>query len=204
MFILVIHMTCFRESPRVFYSTLQHEYQHQLEFGHDDAATKDDGRGAKQRTTGTLAKHTAGALKGTGHRGRQVAVAADRRRAERAQGRIGHQEHLGDMAQDAREAQRARWVIRMQQQQQQGRPKPTGATGGVNLGEGKEARSRAKAKSDGQPRPSQQSAPLLTTTAIPSSSIRRRDTLCESCAIVVGKATSVVAERKQVSFGAPV
>lgn len=177
----------------VIYPTPQHEYQHQQEFGHD-AAAKDDGRDVKQRTKVTLAEHTAGALKGTGHRGRKVAVAADKRRAKRAQEMIGDQEHLDGRVQDVREAQRVRWVTHMQQKQ----GRPTGAIEGSNRGQGKEVRSRATAIGKGQARPSQQSRPLSTTTAIPSPSIRRCDNRPEGSFIAVGEATSVVADTKQV------
>lgn len=174
----------------------QHEYQHQQEFGHD-AAAKDDGRDVKQRTKVTLAEHTAGALKGTGHRGRKVAVAADKRRAKRAQEMIGDQEHLDGRVQDVREAQRVRWVTHMQQKQ----GRPTGAIEGSNRGQGKEVRSRATAIGKGQARPSQQSRPLSTTTAIPSPSIRRCDNRPEGSFIAVGEATSVVADTKQAFPG---
>lgn len=101
---------------------LQHEYQHQLEYTHDDTeAEADSGElTSRPKTKGTLAKHTSGALKGTGHRGRQVAVAADRRRAERARRREDANLGLdGGTPQDSRAAQRARWVTLMQQKQRE-------------------------------------------------------------------------------------
>lgn len=97
----------------------QHEYQHQQEFGHDGVenspASSAGGAKGARKAKPTLAKHTGGVVKGTGNRGRVVAVAADRRRAERTLRKEEHDSNIEDL----REAQRARWIMQMQHRAQQ-------------------------------------------------------------------------------------
>lgn len=105
----------------------QDEYQHKLEFAHDGnssgnsdqykTSSSGEATGARKKTKTTL--NGSGTLKGTSSRGRTLAVAADRKRAERAlrnEGGIS----LGDNAGDMRDAQRARRVMQMQKQIQEG------------------------------------------------------------------------------------
>lgn len=117
----------------------QHEYQHQLEFAHDGSNTAaaaaagsstpaaGGGRRVRGGDTGGRAINP---VNGTGSRGRKVAVAADRRRAERTlRKEVGvGQDPLDVHGDGAREAQRTRWVMQKQQeieqqQQQQQRPR---------------------------------------------------------------------------------
>lgn len=117
----------------------QHEYQHQLEFTHDGSTTDTissssgrvsrgagGGRGVGRGRGGGRTGSTISSLNGTGTgaRGRLVAVAADRRRAERSLQQGVGQDLLSIHGGDAREAQRTRWVMRMQNEVQQQAPAP--------------------------------------------------------------------------------
>ena len=121
------------------FSHSQHEYQHQLEFTHDGSATDTvaissgrvgsvggaaGGRGAERGRGGGTTRSTISSANGTGTgaRGRLLAVAADRRRAERSLQRGVGQDLLNTHGGDAREAQRTRWVMRMQNEVQQQAP----------------------------------------------------------------------------------
>ncbi|CAM9988272.1 unnamed protein product [Ectocarpus sp. 6 AP-2014] len=147
----------------------QHEYQHQLEFAHDGTSstttttsrTPNSSAGRRGQTLGgggggTSGRGTAGravsSLNGTGARGRKVAVAADRRRAERTLRQGTDQNLLEAHGGDAREAQRTRWVMRMQQdieqapppvRRQQHQDAATGGGGGAQThGGGSQSRAR--------------------------------------------------------------
>lgn len=104
-------------SPWSLCSLHQHEYQHQLEFTHEGSTTSTSTEAVRGGGGGRRgAVRTGRSVNGTGARGRQLAAAADRRRAERGL-RLGVGEDLlGVHGGDAREAQRARWVMRMQEQ----------------------------------------------------------------------------------------
>lgn len=104
----------------------QDEYQHNLEFAHDGINNSNGNSNRKNtnssRTT-DYQKKTAlngtGVLKGTGSRGRKLAVAADRRRSERTL--RNDEEHSGsDKTGDVRDAQRARRIMQLQKQIQEG------------------------------------------------------------------------------------
>lgn len=131
-------------------SLSQHEYQHQLEFTHDGSAIPSSsgrlgrvgggggggeavggrgarrGRGRERERGGGRTESTISALNGTGTgaRGRLLAVAADRRRAERSLQQGAGQDLLNIHGGDAREAQRTRWVMRMQNEVHQQAPEP--------------------------------------------------------------------------------
>ncbi|CAM9851283.1 unnamed protein product [Pylaiella littoralis] len=128
----------------------QHEYQHQLEFAHDGSNTTTTTttgnsspavRGGQRVRAGDTGGKNINPVNGTGSRGRKVAVSADRRRAERTlrqEEGVG-QGTLGASGDDAREAQRTRWIKRKQQeieqqQQQQLRRAADSARGGARSG----------------------------------------------------------------------
>ncbi|CAN0141047.1 unnamed protein product [Ectocarpus sp. 8 AP-2014] len=148
-----------------------HEYQHQLEFAHDGTSstttitttsrTPNSSAGRRGQTLGggrggASGRGTAGravsSLNGTGARGRKVAVAADRRRAERTLRQGTDQNLLEARGGDAREAQRTRWIMRMQQdieqapppvRRQQRQDAATGGGGGAQThGGGNQSRAR--------------------------------------------------------------
>lgn len=119
----------------------QDEYQHALEFAHDGNSNGNSNR-KKTNSSGTTdyQKKTAlngtGVLKGTGSRGRTLAVAADRKRAERTL-RNDSEHSWSDKAGDVRDAQRARRIMQMQKQiQEGGQQQRSASTAGLGCGGG--------------------------------------------------------------------
>ncbi|CAN0184883.1 unnamed protein product, partial [Discosporangium mesarthrocarpum] len=144
----------------------QHEGQHQQEFSHE-ADGDGKGKGGKNNPKGTLVVHTSGALKGTGHSGRKLAVAADRRRVGWGGSDQGNKEgegtgtcpgsRAGESAREDRK-RRAMWIDRMQQQQDRA-AMHLGGQGETSKGAGSSvphSQSRQRRKLPQRPQPHQQ------------------------------------------------
>lgn len=156
-------------------------------------------------------------VNGTGTRGRKVAVAADRRRAERTlrqRERVGQGQDMLDVpGDDAREAQRTRWVMRMQQEmEQQQQPRAAncgrGGTGGGGLSNAAGNRSGTRGRRSSPSSDSVQPLPAPSRTssqALSPSSLRLRHLASgnesETTPSQTGRRSNSTTERKRVSGG---
>lgn len=150
---------------------------------------------------------TGRSLNGTGARGRKLAVAADRRRAERDLKGVG-QDLLDVHGGDARGAQRARWVMRMQEQMGE-----KGAAASAPSGPRPRVRGRDPSlssnrvpslSSDGfqlAPSPSCASTPSRHASLPSSLGLRSLATSSEAAPLETRQPSSGTVGRKRVSHG---
>lgn len=182
----------------------QHEYQHQLEFTHEvstSSTSTEAVRGRGERRRGGVS--TGRSLNGTGARGRTVAVAADRIRAERSLRQGVGQDLLGVHGGDAREAQRARWILRMQEQMEE-----KGAAEVRGSDPSPSSNRVPSLLSDGVqlvPPPAVSSAPIPSRHSSLSSSLGLRNLAgsseAEAAPLETGQRRNDVVGRKRVSHG---
>lgn len=168
----------------------QHEYQHQLEFTHEGSTTSTSTKAVRAgRGRGRVAVPTGSSLNGTGARGRKLAVGADRRRAERSLRQGVGQGLLDVQGGDAREAQRTRWVMRMQEQMEEKGPADSARAG-----------PRQGVRGSG-PSLSSDGVQLLPIPSPPSTLLRHLSTSSQAAPLETGQRRNGVVGRKRVSHG---